>query len=71
MTDILTKRGHSDPEPHTGEFHAKMKAEIAVMQQKTKDTKDCQEPPEARREAVNTSIPHTIRGRVAPPDSDL
>ena len=54
MTGVLIKGGHSDTEAHTqGECHLKMKAEIRVMEQKKRNTRDCQQTPDARREARN------------------
>ena len=43
MPIILIKRENLDTDLHTGKQHVKMKAEIAVMQQKQRDTKAYQQ----------------------------
>lgn len=36
-----------------GECHVRVEAEIGVMHYKLRHAKDCQQPPEARRKALN------------------
>lgn len=46
MTDVLIKRGHLDTETdmHTGRMPYEDKAEIRVMQQKPRNTREFHEP---------------------------
>ena len=43
ITSVLIKRGNLDTDMHTKRRHVKMKAKIGVLQQKPKNTNDCQQ----------------------------
>lgn len=65
MTGILVRRGNSDTEAHSQEgYHAKMKAERAVIQQKSGNVR-LPASPRSYGETRNTSFPSSVRGSEA------